>query len=112
MIEVMIVIIIIGILLNIALPNLVRAREQTRDKSCIQNLKRIDSAKQQWAIDNKKSGTATPLSTDLFGTNLYIRGAMPSCPGGYSYTINNLETDPACSLGKLFPPYYHTITGQ
>ncbi|MES2461966.1 MAG: prepilin-type N-terminal cleavage/methylation domain-containing protein [Armatimonadota bacterium] len=112
LIEVMVVVVIMGILLNIALPNMVRAREQTRVKSCIKNLKQIDAAKQQWAIDNKKTGTDTPASTDLFGTNLYIRGTQPKCPGGYTYTINNLSTEPSCALGKLFPPYYHTFTGQ
>lgn len=108
----MIVVVIIGILLNIAMPNLVRAREQTRVKSCMQNLRKMDSAKQQWAIDNKKAGTAVPLSTDIFGTNLYIRGTMPNCPGGYTYALNAVDTEPSCALGKLFPPYYHTLTGQ
>lgn len=112
LVEVMIVIVIIGILFNIAVPNLVRAREQTRVKSCVQNLKRIDSAKQQWAITNKKSASATPLSTDLYGTNLYLKGQLPTCPTGSVYTINNIDSDPTCSLGSSFPPYIHTLSGQ
>lgn len=104
----MIVIVIIGILINIAIPNLVRAREQTRAKSCAQNLRRIESAKQQWAIDNRRAGSATPLPAQLYGSGLYLRAA-PICPGNYSYSINSVDTDPACALGSLFPPYLHTV---
>jgi competence protein ComGC len=111
MIEVMIVVVIIGILLNIAMPNLVRAREQTRVKGCVKNLKQIDAAKQQWAMENKQPGTAVPLPANLYGTGLYLKSA-PQCPGGYTYTINAVDTEPTCSLGKLFAPYFHTFSGQ
>src|SRR5438552_13514260 len=49
----------IGILLAIAIPNFVKARETSRAKSCIANLKQIDAAKEQWAMDNKAAATAT-----------------------------------------------------
>ena len=112
LIEVMIVVLIIGILLNIAAPSIVRAREHARAKSCSQNLKRIDSAKQQWAIDNKKTGSATPLDTDLYGNTLYIKGSVQVCPAtGYTYTINGIDTEPTCPVGRLLPPYYHTTNG-
>jgi prepilin-type N-terminal cleavage/methylation domain-containing protein len=112
LIEVMIAVAIIGILFNIAVPSLVRAREQARAKSCTLNLKRLDSAKQQWAISNKKSGTATPVESELYGNNLYIKGVAKTCPAGYTYTIGDINTDPRCGLGTSFAPYYHTLSGQ
>ena len=53
LIEIMIVVLIIGILLAIAVPNFVKARTTSQTKSCIGNLKQIDAAKEQYAMDNK-----------------------------------------------------------
>ena len=93
----MIVVLIIGILLAIAVPNFVRARESSRAKSCIANLKQIDSAKQQWAMDNKKTGTDSPASSDLAGSGKYMK-SFPTCPSDNSaYTIGDIDTHPSCA---------------
>src|SRR5947209_17749980 len=80
LIEIMIVVLIIGILLAIAVPNFVKARETSRTKACVANMKQIQSAKEQWAMDNKQPGTATPADTDLIGAGKYISGTDPVCP--------------------------------
>ena len=59
LVEIMIVVLIIGILMAIAVPNFVKARESSRKNSCIANLKQTDAAKEQWAMDNKKDAGAT-----------------------------------------------------
>ena len=96
----MISLVIFGVLLNIAMPSLIHARETTRSKSCIKNLKTIDSAKEQYAMDKRLSVGAMPLSTDLYGTSNYIKAA-PSCPtaGTAGYTINAIGTFPTCVVG-------------
>ena len=93
LVEIMIVVLIIGILLAIAVPNFIRARESSRTKTCIANLKQIDAAKEQWAMENKaKDGDACGnLVPD------YLK-AMPSCPAGGTYTIGNVGTNPTCSI--------------
>ena len=96
LIEIMIVVLIIGILLAIAVPNFVTARETSRTKSCIANLKQIDAAKEQWAMDLKKSTTDTPVIGDL--SPAYIK-SEPACPSNGAYTIGNMETAPVCSIG-------------
>ena len=64
LVEIMIVVLIIGILLAIAVPNFIKARESSRTKACIANLKQIDSAKEQWAMDkNKANGATVSLAT-------------------------------------------------
>ena len=55
LVEIMIVVLIIGILLGIAVPNFIRARETSRSKACIANLKQVDTAKEQYAMDQKLS---------------------------------------------------------
>jgi prepilin-type N-terminal cleavage/methylation domain-containing protein len=98
LVEIMIVVLIIGILLAIAVPNFVKARENSRAKSCLSNLRTISYAKEQWAVEFKKHTTDTPGDTDLYGSAGYIR-STPLCPGGGTYTISDLATVPTCSIG-------------
>jgi prepilin-type N-terminal cleavage/methylation domain-containing protein len=98
LVEIMIVVLIIGILLAIAVPNFIKARESSRAKSCIANLKQVDSAKEQWAMDNNKTnGTAVAL-TDLVGATAYIK-STPTCASGGTYTPSAIGTAPSCSIG-------------
>jgi prepilin-type N-terminal cleavage/methylation domain-containing protein len=109
LVEIMIVVLIIGILLAIAIPNFVAARESSRAKACVGNLKQIDSAKQQSAMDNKLSGTSTATfvidgttvssgtTYQLVGTNGYIR-SQPSCPSTGVYTPAGVSAIPTCSI--------------
>jgi len=99
LIEIMIVVLIIGILLAIAVPNFIKARETSRAKSCIANLKQIDAAKEQWAMDQKKTtGDSPTWPGDLVGAANYIK-KTPSCPSGGTYTVGAVGTDPVCSIG-------------
>jgi prepilin-type N-terminal cleavage/methylation domain-containing protein len=107
LIEIMIVVLIIGILLAIAIPNFVSARETSRAKACVANLKQIDSATQQWAMDNKATdatydsadGASTSfITTSLVGSTSYIR-TVPTCPSGGAYSsAASLSTEPTCSI--------------
>src|SRR5215469_12102818 len=87
LVEIMIVVAIIGLLAAIAIPNFVRARTTSQTNACINNLRQIDGAKQQWALEKKQLSTASPVSTDL---KPYLgrgtAGQWPSCPASGSYT--------------------------
>lgn len=114
LIEIMIVILIIGILLAIAIPNFISARESSRTKACIDNLKQIDTAKLQCAIENKLStaSTATFLLDGVTDTTPgpngtyqltqtssspgYIR-SIPICPAGGTYATGSVAVAPTCS---------------
>ena len=99
LVEIMIVVLIIGILLAIAVPNFIRARESSRAKSCTSNLKQIDSAKEQWAMDNKKTSADSPADADIYGATKYVK-STPSCPASGTYTIAAVGTSPSCSVGN------------
>ena len=98
LVEIMIVVAIIGLLAAIAIPNFVKARTASQKNACIANLKQISGAKATWALENKKVDTDTPVNADLFGATQYIR-ATPACPGGGTYTLGTVATEPICSLG-------------
>jgi prepilin-type N-terminal cleavage/methylation domain-containing protein len=102
LIEIMVAILIITVLFAIAVPNFIRARETATGRSCIRNLRQIDSAKEQYAMDNHLGANATMPALSVFcgySTTTYIKGNVPLCPSGGSYTVNNLGTDPTCSIG-------------
>jgi prepilin-type N-terminal cleavage/methylation domain-containing protein len=105
LIEIMIVVAIIGLLAAIAIPNFVHARTQAQTNACINNLRQIDGAKQEWALENKATATASPTSDKIQpymgrGSN----GSLPVCPldssNGFStsYSINNLQLAPQCAI--------------
>jgi prepilin-type N-terminal cleavage/methylation domain-containing protein len=95
LVEIMIVVAIIGLLA--AIPNFVKARTASQKNACIANLKQIEGAKANWAMELKKNNTDVPGTTDLYGATAYIR-STPTCPGGGTYTISAVDTDPTCSL--------------
>ena len=106
LVEIMIVVAIIGLLAAIAIPNFVRARTTAQMNACINNLRQIDGAKQQWALETKQNGNALPVATDI---GAYLgRSATTTnilCPAGgatanfaSSYTINAVNIPPACQV--------------
>src|SRR5271167_4869800 len=81
LVEIMIVVAIIGLLAAIAIPNFVRARTTSQMNACINNLRLIDEAKQQWALEQRQNTGSTPGATDL---QPYLgrgsAGELPTCP--------------------------------
>ncbi|HEX3720364.1 MAG TPA: hypothetical protein VH595_20625 [Verrucomicrobiae bacterium] len=66
--------------------------------ACINNLRLIDAAKQQWALEFRKQATDTPAMSDL---QPYLgrgpNGELPACPDGGVYTIGTVGDKPTCS---------------
>jgi uncharacterized protein (DUF3084 family) len=75
----------------------VQTQNQTAQaNACINNLRMIDGAKQQWALENKKTADAVPAVQDLIP---YLKDqAFPACPTGGAYTINAVSLVPTCSI--------------
>jgi prepilin-type N-terminal cleavage/methylation domain-containing protein len=101
LVEIMIVVAIIGLLAAIGIPNFVRARETSQTKTCINNLRVIDGAKQQWALEMGKASGLTPASSDIVPYLGRSGSVMPRCPlNGSSatpaYQIDVLTNAPSC----------------
>jgi hypothetical protein len=84
-------------LLSLTLPNLFRARSFAAKSACVNNLRQLEGAKEQWALENKKTPADTPTFDDLVGTDKYIK-VTPSCPAQGAYTLGNMATKPRCSI--------------
>jgi prepilin-type N-terminal cleavage/methylation domain-containing protein len=111
LVEILIVVLIIGLLLAIAMPTFVRARNNASTKTCVGNLKQIAGAKERWAMDNNKGSEAEPDWPDLIQPGVYLK-LKPECPIDGEYTIGTMSEDPECSIGdSQGEEYKHAIPG-
>ena len=97
LVEIMIVVAIIGLLAAIAIPNFVKARATAQMNACINNLRQIDGAIQQWALETKKGPTDSVVDAEILG---YLKNAVV-CPAGGttfsdSYQTTDVSTPPTC----------------
>lgn len=97
LVEIMIVVLIIGILMAIAVPQFIRARSNSRQKTVISNLRQIDGAKERWAMENGQISGAACTSANL--TPDYIKNFPLNTPVSGSYVPNVVGSDPSF-LGK------------
>ena len=113
LVEIMIVVAIIGLLAAIAIPNFIKARTTAQLNACINNLRQIDGAIQQWALENH---AAAATAVTLANITPYLgRGAggsvgnlfCPADPGqafASSYTLVDVATAPTCQIGAAYTP--------
>ena len=87
-----------GMLAAIAIPNFVKARATAQQNACINNLRMIDAAKQQWALETNKRATDIPTKEDLMPYLVGRYGKFPVCPQGGTYTIGPVGKTPKCSI--------------
>lgn len=108
LLEIMIVVSLIGLLVAIAIPQFVRARMTSQRTTCINNLRQVQAAISQWALETNAT-TNTPVQfSDI---QSYMRGSV-ICPAGGtsfndSYKMTDVGTAPRCKQdpeGHLLPP--------
>ena len=110
LVEIMIVVAIIGLLAAIAIPNFVRARATSQANACINNMRQIDAAVNEWALETgQKTGAAAPsMTTDLTPyIKLNSASKIPPCPAQGSYTVGTVGATPqvTCTLTTVVPPH-------
>jgi prepilin-type N-terminal cleavage/methylation domain-containing protein len=106
LVEIMIVVAIIGLLAAIAIPNFVKARATSQANACINNLRQIDAAANQFALEQGKiTGAAINFPGDLTPyIKLNAGGVIPPCPAGGTYTDATVGSTPVCSLAATITP--------
>ena len=78
--------------------------KQQAANACINALRQLDAAKQQWALENKKTEDATPTTQDI--TPYLKANVIPACPSGGKYTFGTVNVVPTCSIAS------HTLSQQ
>ena len=97
LLEIMIVVSLIGTMAAIAVPNMIKARTESQKDICINNLRQINSAIQQWAVETKQPATAAVSETDV---TPYMR-SKAICPSGGtsfsdSYQVSTVSDSAVC----------------
>lgn len=64
---------------------------------CINQLRQIDGAKEQWALENRKRSGSVVVVSEVDG---YIRGGHLTCPGGGVYNYGAVDSPPTCSIAE------------
>jgi prepilin-type N-terminal cleavage/methylation domain-containing protein len=107
LVEIMIVVAIIGLLVAIAIPNFVKARTNSQQNACINNLRQFSGAAQTWGLETQQSANATVTSANLRPyVKLTSAGALPECPAGGNYNFGSIATNTAvCSLSTGANPH-------
>lgn len=111
LIEIMIVVAIIGVILAIAIPGFMRAREVSRATSCQENLIKIEGAVDSYALEYDLADGVTLSEgwSSLVAKTLYIK-KTPRCRGGGTY-VNafTIGTPPSCTY---VPPGWFDTRGE
>src|SRR2546422_5555123 len=89
LVEIMIVVAIIGLVAAIAIPNFVKARENAQLNSIVNNLRILEGAKDQWALENKKG---TGDDTTMTAISEYLKGGTVKSVVGETYTTQKVGT--------------------
>ena len=119
LVEIMIVVAIIGLLAAIAIPSFMRARQSSQATGCINNLRQIDAAKDQYAMEKGLTNGALIGTNDAGAFSMLVGGERgfikqwPLCPGSttepdtvanmpdlcaFDYSVNPMWTNPACRI--------------
>jgi len=103
LVEIMIVVAIIGLLAAIAIPNFVKARATSQMNACINNLRQIDAAANEFALEKgKQTGASITYPSDLTPyIKLNSASSIPAWPAHGTYTITPVGATPVYSLSTL-----------
>ena len=113
--EIMIVVSIIALLAVIAVPNFLRSRKRSQATQVLEDLRTIDSALDQYAIETNRSSGFTPGWSDLqkymkTDSRLYASGGLDIL--GNAITIPSVDTQPKVptatfnALSDVAPNYF------
>jgi hypothetical protein len=93
----------------IIIPNFVAASRVRSSNACVNNLRQIEAAKAEWALENGKTNGVVTESDIKPYIKLDSKGNFQKCPQGGTYTIGRLGEDPKCSVGISDWPNSHIL---
>jgi prepilin-type N-terminal cleavage/methylation domain-containing protein len=109
LVEIMIVVAIIGLLAAIAIPNFVKARATSQANACINNLRQIDAAVNELALETHLTTGATVTFPGQLTAyiKLNANSSIPPCPASGTYSTTTVGVSPTCSLGNNVTPGHY-----
>jgi general secretion pathway protein G len=106
-----VVVCLLGLFAFVAIPNHVsdgRNGPGGKSNACINNLRQIDAAKNEWALEHDSKSNDIRPYIERERNNPFIKldakGNLPKCPSGGIYSIGKIGEPPTCSLGTTVTP--------
>jgi hypothetical protein len=84
----------------VIIPNYVKARVTVCKNACINNLRQLDGAKEQFALEKKLPAGHIITAQQEILVYQYVKGGQPKCPGGGGYKLNPIGAAPTCDSLK------------
>src|SRR5688572_2395188 len=111
LVEIMIVVAVIGLLAAMGIPHALHAYARSQRGACISQLRQIESAKQQWAMDSGQGGGTTPTEAEVApflnrsgSTGHFVcpldrgKGKKQKRSCDTSYSMNQVTDAPTCKI--------------
>lgn len=105
LVEIMVVVVIIGLLAALALPQFQKVRTSSQDKAIMNNLRALAGAADQYYLEN---GVTTVARSELIGFNSYVKNlatvAFEAYPDNFTQGVTITVTNVANSRVLTFSP--------
>jgi hypothetical protein len=98
-----------GFVVAFVVPSFFAASWARSSNACVNNLRVIAGAKEQWALENGKTNGIVTWADIKPYMGRGPEGGIPKCPQGGVYIIGRLDEDPTCSIGVSDWPNEHTL---
>jgi hypothetical protein len=99
------------LIIAVIIPNFIRAEYESAQNACVNNLRQLQAAKEEWAIENGKTNGTLVTANDLTPyVQLDSKGQMPKCPAGGTYIFGRVGEDVKCSIGTSDWPKSHALS--
>ena len=97
----------LGLFVLVAVPNFIKARSTPCTNACVNNLRQIDAAANQFTLENHlTNGSLINFPNDLTPyIKLNSAGKIPPCPAGGIYHLTKVGDTPTCSMRNLTPAH-------
>jgi hypothetical protein len=108
--EMAILILIIGFVVAVAIPNRISDGHNSPTLRCVNNLRQIDSAINEWALVKGETNGSVIIENDIKPyITLDVKGNLPKCPSGGKYIFGKVGDNPqvSCSFSSVDP--YHKL---
>jgi hypothetical protein len=91
----------IGVFMGvIGIPDFVAATYENSRNACINDLRQLQAAKEEWALENGKTNGTLVTESDITPyIQLDSKGQVPKCTVGGTYIIGRVGEDVRCSVG-------------
>ena len=100
LVEIMIVVAVLAILMSVAIPNYLKSGKVASRNTCISNLRQIDGAMEQWALDNNVSAGTVTNSYQEDEIYNYVDGGKPDCPSKGEYSLHTISSYPQVTCSR------------